>query len=88
NSVLQPVFSNLAKAIGKVSEFAAKMLDGLSKAPGMGWAKKAATDLQKVADKANATADGIKKIPSEKTVTIKYLEEGRSHLPTASGVQP
>lgn len=70
NNVLEPTFSTMLDVLAKVSRFAAEMLDALSKAPGMGWAAKAAEKLRRVADDADAVDRAIRGIPSYKSVSI------------------
>lgn len=78
NNALQPAFKFLAKGISVVLDGFSAMLDALSKVPGFGWAKDAAVAMGKAADKANAVADGIKKIPPNKKVyvSVKYTYSG------------
>lgn len=69
-NVLQPTFSTMLDVLENVALFAAGMLDALSKAPGMGWAAKAADKLRKVAEQAADADRAIRGIPSYKTVTV------------------
>lgn len=69
-NVLQPTFSTMLSVLAKVARFTADMLEGLSKAPGMGWAAKAADKLRNVADKAEGIDRAIRGIPSYKQVSI------------------
>ena len=70
NNVLQPVFKFLVKGFATVMDWYAKMLRGLSKVPGFGWAAKAADGMSNAADKARALANDIRKIPAGKSVKI------------------
>jgi hypothetical protein len=85
NNALQPAFHLLVTAIGWVLDGFSSMLDALSNVPGFGWAEKAAVSMGKAADKANAVAAGIVKIPPTKTVTVTvaYVYKGKD--PTRSG---
>lgn len=80
NNALQPAFKFLAEAIGVVLDGFSSMLDALSEVPGFGWAKDAAVAMGKAAEKANAIAAGIKKIPNKTvTVTVAYKYVGRKN---------
>lgn len=70
NKALQPAFKFIVGAIANILDMWSAMLGTLAKVPGFGWAKKAADSMANAADKARAVADGIKKIPTSKTVTI------------------
>jgi hypothetical protein len=84
NNALQPAFKFLVQAIGWVLDGFSSMLDALSNVPGFGWAKDAAASMGKAAEKAQAVADGINKIPDKKvTVTVAYVYKGKD--PTRSG---
>lgn len=70
NKALQPAFKFIVKGIASILDMWASMLSTLAKVPGFGWAKKAADAMGDAADKARDIADGIKKIPTSKTVNI------------------
>jgi hypothetical protein len=70
NKALQPAFKFIVGAIANILDMWSAMLGTLAKVPGFGWAKKAADSMANAAEKARAVADGIKKIPTSKTVTI------------------
>lgn len=80
NNALQPAFKFIVKGIGWVLSGWASMLHALGKVPGFGWAKSAADLMDKAADKANAIANGLNKIPTHKevrvTVTTTYVSRG------------
>lgn len=64
----------IAFIVGKFADMLgmwAAVLRGLSKVPGFGWAKDAATKMQNAADKARGVAKAVAAIPSSKSVTIK-----------------
>lgn len=70
NNALQPAFKFIVSGVAGVLRMWASMLRGLSHVPGFGWAKDAANALDGAADKAQKFADGIKKIPDHKEVSI------------------
>lgn len=70
NNALQPAFQFIVRGVARILEMWADMLRTLAKVPGFGWAKGAAEAMQNAANKANAFADGIRKIPSNKTVKV------------------
>lgn len=78
NTILQPVFRLLAKAVAVVLDTFSSLLDAMSNVPGFGWAEKAAASMGRAADKALAISNNIKKIPPSKTVnvTVAYRYEG------------
>lgn len=76
NNVFQPVFKFIVNGVASVLEMWSKMLAALGKVPGFGWAKDAAKAMGNAAEKARAIADGIKKIPDHKSVTITYHYRG------------
>lgn len=70
NKALQPAFKFIIGGVASILDMWSSMLGTLAKVPGFGWAKKAADAMAGAATKAREMADGIKKIPSNKTVTI------------------
>lgn len=64
NNVLQPVFSLLLRGIATIADGYAKLLRGMSKVPGFGWARRAADLMQNGANKARTLADRMGKIPN------------------------
>jgi hypothetical protein len=70
NNVLQPVFKFILNGVADILDGWSTMLGAMGKVPGFGWAKKAAEDMENAGAKARAMAEGIKKIPSSKSVTI------------------
>lgn len=90
NNVFQPVFQFLVRGIATILEMWAKMLSTLGKVPGFGWAKEAAKKMQGAADKANALADNIKKIPDHKNVNVnvKYNYSGLKDPTRGRGGDP
>ena len=78
NTILQPVLSFFAKALGTAIELVADMLDGLSHVPGFGWVGDAADALHGAANQAKSLADEIKKIP-DKTVHISVVQTVTTH---------
>lgn len=70
NNALQPAFKFIVGGVANLMDMWARMLGALSKVPGFGWAKKASDAMATAADKAREMADGIKKIPSSKTVSV------------------
>jgi phage-related minor tail protein len=70
NNVLQPVFRFIVRGVADILDGWSTMLGAMGKVPGFGWAKKAAEDMADAGAKARAVADGIKKIPTTKKVTI------------------
>ncbi|MCF6376896.1 hypothetical protein L2K70_04710 [Nocardioides KLBMP 9356] len=68
--VLRPTFSNILQGFETLAGAAADMLDAMSKAPGMGWAAKAADKLRNMAEKAGEADRAIRGIPSYKSVSI------------------
>ena len=79
NNALQPAFKFIVKGIGTILDGFSSMLGAMGKVPGFGWAKDAAVAMGKAADKANAIAAGLKKIPPTKkvTVTVVYAYQGK-----------
>lgn len=84
NTVLQPTihfiligFANVASAVGH-------MLVALGHIPGFGWAKTAGKQMLGAAAAAKALADNIKKIPTNKTVTVNtyFKTHGANPLST------
>lgn len=96
NKALQPAFKFIVGAIANILDMWSAMLETLAKVPGFGWAKKAADAMAGAADKAREVADGIKKIPTSKTVTIttvymtrnraKERSMGNDYLPRMAGL--
>lgn len=70
NNALQPAFKFIVSGIASILDLWASMLSTLAKVPGFGWAEKAADAMANAADKARGLADGIKKIPTSKTVNV------------------
>lgn len=70
NKALQPAFKFIVGGVAEILDMWSSMLGVLGKVPGFGWAKDAAEAMGNAADKARAVADGIKKIPTSKKVTI------------------
>lgn len=70
NNVVAPVIRFLLNAFASVASFYAKMLRGLAKIPGFGWAKNAADMMDSAGRKARELASGVKSIPSSKKVTV------------------
>lgn len=68
--VIKVAFNGVMDAIDWLAKKAAALLDALSKAPGMGWAKAAADKLRAMADQGDRAAKAIKGIPSYKNVDI------------------
>lgn len=66
NNVYQPILNFLVLAIGKTMVMFGKMLSGMSRVPGFGWAKKAGDAMQNAGEKAQELGDKIKKIPDAK----------------------
>lgn len=79
NNALQPAFKFIAKGIGTILDGWSSMLGAMGKVPSFGWAKDASVAMGKAADKAYAIADGLKKIPPKKTVTVTvvYAYQGK-----------
>jgi hypothetical protein len=86
NNVVAPVIRFLLDAFVKVTEFYAKLLRGLSKIPGFGWAKGAADKLQNVANKAANIKNGINDIPDHKDVNVNFHVNGAGKVRLANGV--
>lgn len=78
NKALQPAFKFIVGGIASILDMWSAMLGTLAKVPGFGWAKKAADAMAGAAEKARDMADGIKKIPDQKTVnvTVAYKYKG------------
>lgn len=70
NNVLQPVFRFLLQGFAFVADGYAKLLRGLSKVPGFGWAKTAAERMGDAAEKARSMADNMNDIPDKKNVPV------------------
>jgi hypothetical protein len=70
NNAFAPTIRLILHGIGMLLDVWAKMLGALSHVPGFGWAKDAAAALQNAADKANAVAASIARIPDNKVVNI------------------
>ncbi|WP_374457709.1 hypothetical protein [Nocardioides sp.] len=78
NNALQPTFKFIVSGVASILDMWSSMLSVLGKVPGFGWAKDAAEAMGKAADKAEAMAAGIKKIPNKTvTVTVAYRYVGR-----------
>lgn len=79
NKALQPAFKFIINGVGEILDMWSSMLGVLGEVPGFGWAKDAAKAMGNAADKARAVADGIKKIPPSKkvTVTVVYAYQGK-----------
>lgn len=79
NKALQPAFKFIIRGVADILDMWSSMLSVLGKVPGFGWAKDAATAMGNAAEKARAVADGIKKIPPNKkvTVTVVYAYQGK-----------
>lgn len=80
NNMMQPVITFLIKGIAKALDIFGTMIGALSHVPGgmFDWAKAAADKLHHAADEARGLADSIKKIPSNKdiTITTTYVSRG------------
>ncbi|WP_163168110.1 hypothetical protein [Arthrobacter sp. Alg241-R88] len=70
NNALQPAFKLIVQGVAFLLDMWAKMLGALGKVPGFGWAKDASEAMGDAAEKARDVADGIKKIDTNKAVTI------------------
>lgn len=90
NNLWQPVFHFLVSGIATVLDMWAKMLSTLAKVPGFGWAKDAAKKMADAADKADALANNIKKIPDTKNVqvNVKYNYSGLKDPTRGQGGDP
>lgn len=78
NTVLQPVFTGFVRVIGKVLGALGTMFSALASVPGAPkWIGRTAEGLHDAALKADALADGIKKIPNKKAVTVSVLYQSR-----------
>ena len=83
NNILQPVFSSMARAIGKVIQWLANLFGVLASIPGApAWIGKTSAALDTAAAKARSVADGIKKIESRK-VNVDLTVTGMSSLRAA-----
>lgn len=78
NNALQPAFKFIIGGVASILDMWSSMLSVLAKVPGFGWAKDAADAMGNAAEKARGIADGIKKIPTSKTVnvTVAYKYTG------------
>jgi hypothetical protein len=70
NNAFQPALQLIVKGIGFMLNVWGHMLSALGHVPGFGWAKDAGAALQNAADRANALADNIRKIPAHKESTV------------------
>ena len=70
NDFVQPAVRFILRGVGWMMDGWSKMLRGLSKVPGFGWAAKAADVMEGAAREAYGLADEIKKIPTSKNVRI------------------
>lgn len=70
NNVFRVVFRLILGGIGGLLVQWGKMLQGLGKVPGFGWAKAAGEKMEGAGNKALELRDNIKKIPNEKAVRI------------------
>lgn len=79
NKALQPAFKFIVRGVAEILDMWSSMLNVLGEVPGFGWAKDAAKAMGNAAEKARAVADGIKKIPPSKkvTVTVVYAYQGK-----------
>lgn len=70
NEGVAPMIRFVLNAFATVTDMYAKMLRGLSKVPGFGWAADAADAMESAADKARRLKDNIQDIPPKKDVTV------------------
>lgn len=85
NNVLQPVIQFILRGFAAVASKIASVLDALGDIPGFGWAKDAARMMQTAADKADALANKINKIPDHKNVTVNVRGRVTSGRLTVNG---
>ena len=84
NLILQPVFQNMAKAIGKVLGWLSELFSAMASIPGAPkWIGKTADALNTGANKARDVSDAIKKIPDSHTVNINMNVTGRESIRAA-----
>lgn len=75
NNVIQPVVQLIVRAFGYLLISFGKMLQGLGKAPGFGWAKTAGDAMVGAGKGALRLADNIQDIPSLKDIKFKSNAE-------------
>lgn len=86
NNALMPALKAILGGFAWVTDGLAKMLDALGKIPGFEWAKDAADKMRGAAEKAREMADGIKAIPTSKSVSIDITQQVTTILQKPSTV--
>lgn len=77
-AIVGGVITFLLRRFADLSDMWGNVLEALGKVPGFGWAKDAAAKLKGAADKADALADAIERVPDQKNIKINFSAGGVS----------